>query len=233
MSEKHSHEALKGQLEINKMEAAHKSLFVAGWRPAIGWICAVGLLYNTIIANVLGIWMNVPEVDTTLLVPVMMGMLGSRSNEKLREGQSGSAGEVMTQLIDMLKLHEGVRSKVYVCSAGYETIGVGRNISESGLGLSDDEIEYLLSNDIARVKSELADTYFWFNGINEARQDAMIDMCFNLGLTRLRGFVKALEAMSREQFDVAADEFLDSKWAQQVGMRAVRVTEMIRSGEYQ
>ena len=90
-----------------------------------------------------------------------------------------------------------------------------------------------MSNDIARVKSELADTYFWFNGINEARQDAMIDMCFNLGLTRLRGFVKALEAMSREQFDVAADEFLDSKWAQQVGMRAVRVTEMIRSGEYQ
>ena len=74
MSERHAQEALKGQLEINKMEAAHKSLFVAGWRPAIGWICAVGLLYNTIIANVLGIWMDVPEVDTTLLVPVMMGM---------------------------------------------------------------------------------------------------------------------------------------------------------------
>jgi lysozyme len=138
----------------------------------------------------------------------------------------------MTQLIDMLKLHEGVRSKVYVCSAGYETIGVGRNISESGLGLSDDEIEYLLANDIARVKEELEDTYYWFNGINEARQDAMIDMCFNLGLTRLRGFVKALEAMSREQFDVAADEFMDSKWASQVGNRAVRVTEIIRTGVY-
>ncbi|HAG31363.1 MAG TPA: hypothetical protein DCL39_18025 [Alteromonas macleodii] len=76
MSEKHSHEALKGQLEINKMEAAHKSLFVAGWRPAIGWICALGLLYNTIIANIISIWVAVPEVDTTLLVPVMMGMLG-------------------------------------------------------------------------------------------------------------------------------------------------------------
>ena len=61
----------------------------------------------------------------------------------------------------------------------------------------------------------------------------MIDMCFNLGLTRLRGFVKALEAMSREQFDIAADEFMDSKWAQQVGTRAIRVTEMIRDGEYQ
>ena len=75
MSERHAFEALKGQLEINKVEAAHKSLFVAGWRPAIGWVCMLGLLYNTIIANVLSIWIEVPEVDTTLLVPVMMGML--------------------------------------------------------------------------------------------------------------------------------------------------------------
>ena len=49
---------------------------------------------------------------------------------------------------------------------------------------------------------------------------------------RLRGFVKALEAMSREQFDIAADEFMDSRWAKQVGNRAVEVTEMIRTGEY-
>ena len=86
MSERHAHEALKGQLEINKVEAAHKSLFVAGWRPAIGWVCMLGLLYNTIIANVLSIWIDVPEVDTTLLVPVMMGMLGlgaMRSYEKV------------------------------------------------------------------------------------------------------------------------------------------------------
>ena len=86
MSERHAHEALKGQLEINKVEAAHKSLFVAGWRPAIGWVCMLGLLYNTIIANVLSIWIEVPEVDTTLLVPVMIGMLGlgaMRSYEKV------------------------------------------------------------------------------------------------------------------------------------------------------
>tara|TARA_R100001163_G_C5005866_1_gene153421 strand:- start:162 stop:581 length:420 start_codon:yes stop_codon:yes gene_type:complete len=139
----------------------------------------------------------------------------------------------MSKLVEMIKRHEGVKSKVYLCSAGYETIGVGRNISESGLGLSDDEINYLLANDIERVKGELSETYFWFVAMNEARQDAMIDICFNLGLTRLRGFVKALTAMSREQFDVAADEFMDSKWAKQVGTRAIRLTEMIRTGEYQ
>jgi lysozyme len=60
----------------------------------------------------------------------------------------------------------------------------------------------------------------------------MINLCFNLGLTRLRGFVKALEAMSRGQYDVAADEFMDSRWASQVGDRAVEVTDLIRTGEY-
>ena len=139
----------------------------------------------------------------------------------------------MSNLVKMLKRHEGVRSKVYKCSAGYETIGVGRNIAESGLGLSDDEIDYLLANDIKRVREELTDSYFWFPAMNEARQDALVDISFNLGQTRLRGFVKAIEAMSREQFDIAADEFMDSKWATQVGNRAIQVTEMIRTGEYQ
>ena len=87
MSEKHAHEALKCQLEINKVEAAHHSVFVSGWRPCIGWVCALGLFYNVILANILGIWVDVPEVDTTLLVPVMMGMLGigaMRSYEKVK-----------------------------------------------------------------------------------------------------------------------------------------------------
>ena len=110
---------------------------------------------------------------------------------------------------------------------------MGRNIAESGLGLSDDEIDYLLANDIKRVREELTDSYFWFPAMNEARQDALVDISFNLGQTRLRGFVKAIEAMSREQFDIAADEFMDSKWATQVGNRAIQVTEMIRTGEYQ
>lgn len=87
MSERHAQEALKGQLEINKVEAAHKSLFVAGWRPFIGWICGVGLLYNVLFAQVLAIWFKVPEVDPSLLMPVMTGLLGlgaMRSYEKAK-----------------------------------------------------------------------------------------------------------------------------------------------------
>ena len=136
------------------------------------------------------------------------------------------------QLREMLKRHEGVRSFVYLCSEGYETIGVGRNIADSGLGLSDDEVDFLLDNDIKRVREELNDEYYWFGALNAARQEAMIDISFNLGQTRLRGFKKALDAMSTEDFDRAADEFMDSKWSEQVGNRATEVTEMIRTGEY-
>ena len=63
------------------------------------------------------------------------------------------------KLLEMLKRHEGVRSHVYLCSAGYETIGVGRNISKSGMGLSEDEVNYLLENDIERVIKELSSEY--------------------------------------------------------------------------
>ena len=87
LAERHANELAKGQLEVNKVEAASKSLFVAGWRPCIGWVCALGLFYNTILSNILGIWVEVPEIDTTLLVPVMMGMLGigaMRTVEKVK-----------------------------------------------------------------------------------------------------------------------------------------------------
>ena len=139
----------------------------------------------------------------------------------------------MNRLIQMLKRHEGVRDKVYMCSAGYETIGVGRNISESGLGLADDEIDYLLSNDIRRCKEELIGEYDWFKDLDSVRQEAMLDMSFNMGQTRLRGFVKALGYMDIGDYDKAGDEFYDSRWATQVGDRALEICQMIKSGEYQ
>tara|TARA_R110002020_G_scaffold44181_1_gene127700 strand:+ start:15158 stop:15592 length:435 start_codon:yes stop_codon:yes gene_type:complete len=137
------------------------------------------------------------------------------------------------KLIHMLKRHEGVRSKVYVCSAGYETIGVGRNISATGLGLDPDEIDFLLMNDITRVRQELNRVFKWFDGLDAVRKDAMIDIAFNLGLTVLCKFEKSLAYMESGDYMLAADEFLDSNWAKQVGNRAIEVTDMIRSGEYQ
>jgi len=137
----------------------------------------------------------------------------------------------MSKLVAQLKRHEGVRSHVYLCSAGYETIGVGRNIAESGLGLSDDEIDYLLENDIKRCKQELI-ALSWFMDLDAVRQDAIVNLCFNLGLTRLMGFKNAMAAMAVGDYAKARDEFYDSRWAKQVGSRAEEVCEMIRTGRY-
>ena len=87
MSERHAQELAKGQLAVNVVEAAHKSLFVAGWRPFCGWVASAGLAYNVIISQILGIWFEVPEVDPSLLTPILMGMLGMgamRSYEKTK-----------------------------------------------------------------------------------------------------------------------------------------------------
>lgn len=137
----------------------------------------------------------------------------------------------MSKLIEQLRRHEGVRSHVYLCPAGYETIGVGRNIAESGLGLSDDEIDYLLKNDIERCRLELS-AFSWFTDTDPVRQDALINLCFNLGMTRLLGFKNALARMAEGKYPEAAEEFLDSRWAKQVGSRADEVTEMIKTGRY-
>ena len=136
------------------------------------------------------------------------------------------------KLLEMLKRHEGVRSHVYLCSAGYETIGVGRNISKSGLGLSDDEVDYLLENDIVRVIKELSSEYPWFKDLDDVRKDAMIDISFNLGATRLRGFKRALAAMDVADYKMAATEFLDSKWSRDVKGRSYELASMIETGEY-
>tara|TARA_R100001244_G_scaffold38310_1_gene34722 strand:+ start:167 stop:589 length:423 start_codon:yes stop_codon:yes gene_type:complete len=137
------------------------------------------------------------------------------------------------KLIEMLKVHEGVETYAYKCSENKITIGVGRNVDKAGgLGLSDDEVDYLLQNDIDRVISELKSEYDWFSDLDDIRQDAMIDISFNLGQTRLRSFKKALSAMSEGDWDNAADQFMDSRWSDQVGIRAKNLTNMIRSGAY-
>ena len=139
----------------------------------------------------------------------------------------------MEKLIAMLTRHEGVETHAYECSEGRITVACGRNIDQrGGLGLSPDEIEYLLENDITRIIKELSTAYTWFSDLDDVRKDAMIDIAFNLGAPRLRGFKRALAAMEAADYKTAAIEFLDSRWAKQVGGRALELTDMIDSGEY-
>jgi GH24 family phage-related lysozyme (muramidase) len=145
----------------------------------------------------------------------------------------------MENLIEMLQRHEGEvktngRHLIYKCSKGHWTVGIGRNVDvNGGLGLSDDEVRYLLENDIARVIKELSSEYRWFADLDDVRKDAMIDISFNLGATRLRKFVLALEAMATADYQTASKEFLDSDWSRTVKGRSVELASMIETGEYQ
>jgi lysozyme len=140
---------------------------------------------------------------------------------------------VTDKLLEMLKRHEGVEHHIYRCSAGFWTLGAGRNVDpQGGLGLSDDEVDYLLENDIERVIKELSTEYRWFNSLDDVRKDAMIDISFNLGATRLRGFKRALAAMEVADYKMAAKEFLDSKWSRDVKGRATELCYMIEMGSY-
>lgn len=139
----------------------------------------------------------------------------------------------MKNLIKILKRHEGAENFVYLCTENRYTIGVGRNVdNRGGLGLSEDEIDYLLSNDIVRCIKEINKEYVWFGDLDEVRTEAVIDAFFCLGATRFRGFHKMIEAFERADYKEAATQLLDSRFAEQTGNRATELAEMIETGKY-
>lgn len=86
LAEKQAHEQIIQQLEVNKQEAAHKSLFVAGWRPFIGWTCGVAMAFNFVVAPVItSVGYAITPLELETMMPVLLGMLGlggMRSYEK-------------------------------------------------------------------------------------------------------------------------------------------------------
>ena len=132
------------------------------------------------------------------------------------------------KLIETLRRHEGVEHTVYEDTMGIPTIGVGRNLRD--VGLSEEEIDYLLVNDIERTK-RLMDQYLsWWSDLDEVRQEALINFVFNVGIGTAQKFKKAMKHLEEGNYEESADEFLDSNWAKQVKGRAIEVTDMIRTG---
>lgn len=140
---------------------------------------------------------------------------------------------LLDRLRPQLKRHEGVRLHAYPDSLGYWTIGVGRMIdARLGGGITEQEAEYLLDNDIAETIGALVMRFPWFSRLDEVRQAVLIDMGF-MGVSRLAGFVKMLAMVRTGDYVGASAEMLDSKWARQVGGRAHHLSEMMRSGRWE
>lgn len=138
----------------------------------------------------------------------------------------------LEKLKAQLILHEKFVPHAYQDNTpeGYWTIAVGRLIDKRlGGGLSQEEGAYLLENDIRRAQGFLG-TYVWYSTLDDVRQAVVIDMMFNLGPGRFAGFKKMIAAIEDENWKEAAVQMLDSAWSNQVGNRALRLAEMMRSG---
>lgn len=132
-------------------------------------------------------------------------------------------------ITDLLIKHEGLRLKPYRDTVGKLTIGVGRNLDD--VGITREEAMYLLDNDIVRVSVEVDKAFRWYRGLNTTRRTVIVDMVFNLGLGRFKRFKRLIAAIVVFDWDRAAKEMLDSKWAKQVGRRATELAKMMRDGK--
>lgn len=131
-------------------------------------------------------------------------------------------------LIKRIMKHEGVKLKPYKCTAGKLTIGVGRNLEDNGI--SETEARYLLENDLRRCHIECLHTFLFYGELDEARQGVVLEMDFNLGLSRLKGFKNMLAALGVKNYTLAAREMLASLWARQVGGRAKTLADIMMKG---
>ncbi len=136
----------------------------------------------------------------------------------------------MSQLMEMLKRHEGLRLKPYKDSVGKLTIGIGRNLDD--VGITNEEATQLLQNDISKALRAAADNFFWFLKLDAVRQDVVISMIFNMGLKKFSEFKKTIEHIANKRYAEASEEMLKSAWAKQVGQRSIELSHMMKTGSY-
>ena len=124
---------------------------------------------------------------------------------------------------------EGMVLHCYQDSLNKTTIGIGRLIQEPG-GISEEEALYLMQNDINKIEVTLDEKWPVWRDLPIECQYVIYDLCFNLGCTGFLAFRRTRKYIEDGEFEKAADELLDSKWARQVGRRAHTLSEMMRTG---
>lgn len=139
-------------------------------------------------------------------------------------------GAVSVNVTELIKGHEGLRLKPYLCTAGRTSIGYGRNLDDTGI--SEVEAEAMLLSDIANCRRLLAFNVPRFEQLDEVRQAALVDLCYNMGWMGLGRFRRFLAALDRSDWLAAANELRQSKWYGQVGHRAPRITAMVETGQW-
>lgn len=131
-------------------------------------------------------------------------------------------------LKQLLVKHEGLNLFPYFDTTQHVTIGVGRNLTSRGI--STEEAYALLDDDINYFANTLTQELPFFSDLSLARQLALIDMCFNLGIKNFLEFTHMIDALKAGYYIVAAEDMLSSEWAKQVGQRAIDLAAIIKTG---
>ena len=134
------------------------------------------------------------------------------------------------KLAARVRRNEGLSYLPYRCSAGALTIGYGHNLEARGIDIT--VAELLLKQDLEIAEKEVKNAFIWWPKLDDARMGVIIEMCYNLGISRLVGFKKMLAAVEAGDYKTAAQEMLDSKWARQVKGRAVELAKIMQTGEW-
>lgn len=126
-----------------------------------------------------------------------------------------------------LTRHEARKTFPYLDTEGNWSIGIGHNLTQNGL--PDSIIDALYEYDVLAASAALA-RYLWVKELDEVRYRVLVEMMFNLGPQRFGDFKRMLAATKQGDYEQAAIEMLDSTWSHQVGTRATRLAEMMRTG---
>jgi len=139
------------------------------------------------------------------------------------------------ELTRQLKGDEDVRAQAYQDNLGFWTIGVGRLIDarKPGSGLRPEEITFLLNNDIDDRIDQLSRRLSWFETLDSARQGVLLNMSFQMGVDGLMGFKNTLKLVEQGHYESAAENMLLSKWAKQTPARAKRMSDQMKTGQWQ
>jgi lysozyme len=130
-------------------------------------------------------------------------------------------------LYDLLRRDEGLRLKPYQDTVGKTTIGYGRNLDDVGITI--EEAEVMLRADVRKCEREAA-KYPWFLDLDMARKAVVVSMIYNLGARGFAGFKNTIADIAAGNYESAASRMLQSKWATQVGNRALRLSQAMRTG---
>ena len=133
---------------------------------------------------------------------------------------------ISLELLSSIRKHEGFRSKVYKDTLDFDTIGYGFTVKN--LVLDEDIANIILQRKLEALIRSIEFKFSWYADLPNAVKDVVIEMCYQLGVTGFSKFRKTIKHLENEEWELAADEMLDSKWAVQTPNRAKALSDRVK-----